>query len=656
MRVRLAALFILVGGLTSLMTFDAAALPPGLAPCPEGDFGCARLTVPLDRSGAVAGSVRLHLEGDLEGALSPAPPVLAIGGAPGQATTAALSAASLDWAIDPGSRGPGPVGEDVESGRRIVVMDLRGTGKSSALRCRALELAAAAGVSEAAAACAAALGARRGFYTARDSAEDVEAVRQALGVDKIALLGVEYGARVALAYTRRHPDRVDRLLLQSPQPPEGGDLLYRSTFAAIPAVVREWCGRACRRASLAPVADAIALGQRLERGPIGGPVIDAAGRRRHLRLHARDLFEALGGGRYGGFFLASPGDMPGMLRNAARGDVAPLLRARESARWYTRIPSESDASLYFSAAAAAASLCEESVLPWPRAAALEDRDAAASAFAFGLPPRAFHPFGPRAALASDLVALCRKWPVASAAPDAPTALPAIPTLVTVGTQSLAAPVAHARAVAQLVPGARLLRLRGFASERDLDVPTCVQPMVDAFFAGRALPSDCSSPVERVPVSAPPPLSPAEVDPEPGMVGRAGRTLAAVRLTLRDGAATIPGRFFVRVVTPGTRRRDLYGTPVRVGALRHGTYRLGFHPRRFALRDASYVQGVRVSGSIAPFDRDNGASSRGHLRVGGPSAVRGRLVLRGRVLSGRLGGRPVRTRIGDAAYPDVSFGR
>jgi pimeloyl-ACP methyl ester carboxylesterase len=643
-----------VGGLIVLTAGDAGAAP-SLEPCRPPDDYCARVTVPLDRSGAVGGSVRLHVV--LQRAESPsAPPVVAIGGTQGQASSAYLHVLDIVSALEysdfvPDGRVPvdGPP-------RDVISLDLRGTGRSGPLRCETLESGwLSASVGERAAACAASLGSRRGLYTARESAEDIEAVRQALGVEKIALIGVSYGARVALTYAQRHPDRVERLLLQSPPPPEGDDLLYRSTFAAVPAAVEARCGpRACRVASKRPVADVSALARLLERGDVRGQTIDAAGRRRSETYRAFDLFDALGGGTFGWTSLQA-WEMAGMVRNALRGDVAPLLRARRVGRWYRSLLLAAGTWRSFNVAAYAASVCEESVLPWDRTASIGTRDASASALAFGS-AGAFGSFGPRTALQSDIVALCRRWPVASSPPDPPKVLPSIPTLILAGRQDPIGGLSHAEAVRRLIPGARVLPIPGFSSDLDLWMGSCAQPAVREFFAGQ-VPASCGpSEFGRVGASAPPPLSLAEVRTQPGRHGRVGRTLTAVRLTLRDGASMIPFRFFVRVLDPASKgARALYGTPVRVGALRSGTYRLGFRNDRFALRGASYVPGVRVSGAIAPVDSDAPSKVRGRLRVGGAAAARGTLTLRGHVLSGRLGGRPVRMGIGSSAYPDVTFG-
>ena len=55
----------------------------------------------------------------------------------------------------------------------------------------------------------------RAFYTTREHAEDIESVRLALGVDKIAIWGVSYGTKHAEAYALAHPSHVERLLLDS---------------------------------------------------------------------------------------------------------------------------------------------------------------------------------------------------------------------------------------------------------------------------------------------------------------------------------------------------------------------------------------------------------------------------------------------------------
>lgn len=53
-----------------------------------------------------------------------------------------------------------------------------------------------------------------------ESAEDLEALRIALGADKLTLWGISYGTHLGLAYIRAHPDRVDRAILAGVEGPD----------------------------------------------------------------------------------------------------------------------------------------------------------------------------------------------------------------------------------------------------------------------------------------------------------------------------------------------------------------------------------------------------------------------------------------------------
>ncbi len=55
--------------------------------------------------------------------------------------------------------------------------------------------------------------------------DDLEALRRALRADRMTLIGFSYGTRLAITYARRHPQGVDRLVLQGPTDP---DLMYRA--------------------------------------------------------------------------------------------------------------------------------------------------------------------------------------------------------------------------------------------------------------------------------------------------------------------------------------------------------------------------------------------------------------------------------------------
>jgi pimeloyl-ACP methyl ester carboxylesterase len=57
-------------------------------------------------------------------------------------------------------------------------------------------------------------------FNTLESADDIEALRRVLGVDRIDLLAFSYGTRLALAYLDRHGDHVGRMVLQGVNGPD----------------------------------------------------------------------------------------------------------------------------------------------------------------------------------------------------------------------------------------------------------------------------------------------------------------------------------------------------------------------------------------------------------------------------------------------------
>jgi pimeloyl-ACP methyl ester carboxylesterase len=80
--------------------------------------------------------------------------------------------------------------EHLRKTRRAVALDLRGHGKSEAPR--------------------------NGEYSIEAQAQDVGAVADALGLERVALVGHSMGGGVALAYAGAHPERVTHLLVADP--------------------------------------------------------------------------------------------------------------------------------------------------------------------------------------------------------------------------------------------------------------------------------------------------------------------------------------------------------------------------------------------------------------------------------------------------------
>ena len=136
-------------------------------------------------------------------------PLFLLAGGPGQAATDAFALLVPDF-------------DSVLQQRDLVLVDMRGTGKSNPLRCSTPtpQSTAAPTISpaDAAKACLATLNADPTLYTTQAAANDLDQVRQALGYQKINLLGVSYGTRLALAYLRQYPERARTLTLDGVSP------------------------------------------------------------------------------------------------------------------------------------------------------------------------------------------------------------------------------------------------------------------------------------------------------------------------------------------------------------------------------------------------------------------------------------------------------
>lgn len=549
--------------LVTLAEMLALALSVAAAACPSG-AECRTVTVPLDRSGQVPGSVRLAVA--RTGPRRPRrPPVLALTGGPGQSARDFLNLYAVE------------LGASVLRERGVVAFDARGSGASGAIDCPELQRAAIPRDTAAAEACARRLGERRRFYTAVDHAEDIEAVRAALDIPKLSLLGISYGTKVALVYARLYPHRVDRLVLDSVVPVEGASALSQEVLGAVSRVL----GR--RLPAITALVD------RVRAAPVTGPAYDARGRPRTTTVDPNAIFDIL-----------LEADFNPVLRQAlpaAVGDDASLLRlahaARESARTPRR-PAEFSAGLY------AAASCEEIAFPWSSAAPVQERIERARAAAAAAPLRA--PFAAEDLLGVDWIALCLRWPVTPGPRPLPPP-PDVPALLLAGRGDVRTPLEDARRVAAGMPRARVVSFRGIGHSV-LGSSSCAQRHVRAFLRGRRETRACPrvrTGFERG--ARRPPLALSGSEPR--------RTLRALAMTLEDADLALA----------------LGPSGDGAGGLRGGSVRFttrGLH----RLRGYEYVPGIRVT-------------TRGNrIRVTGPRAARGTVVVRGGRLSGRLGGHRV----------------
>jgi pimeloyl-ACP methyl ester carboxylesterase len=174
---------------------------------------CGTLRVPEDPLHPEAASIELNV------AVVPAlnrrstmAPLFLLAGGPGQSAMQSYVALAGAFAR-------------INRNHAIVLLDQRGTGKSSPLNCEYPEdwqepADPMPALRRATSECLAKLGQRVRFYTTSIAVHDLEAVRAALGYSQIDLYGGSYGTRVAQLYMRRYPERTHAVILDGVTYPE----------------------------------------------------------------------------------------------------------------------------------------------------------------------------------------------------------------------------------------------------------------------------------------------------------------------------------------------------------------------------------------------------------------------------------------------------
>jgi len=620
-RGRRVALAIALGALAVLGSAgSAAAQTARIAPCetPRG-AECGTVTVPLDHSGRVAGTLPLSFVRSRAAAGPARGTVVFVAGGPGQPGIP-LAEELL--------RGPL---EAVAEQFDVVFVDQRGSGRSGALRCSAaprgtLDVEDARDVDDVLQAirrCGTELGEARAFFSTYETALDLEDLRRALGLERIVLLGSSYGGQVAGDYARRFPARVQALVLDSTSPIEGVDALSVLPGLALPRVLRELCfPPGCERLFRTPAQEQLGtLARRLVERPLTGRVVLRSGRTERARLTAADLYLLV---RASDLDDVLRTELPAAIDAGVRGDAAPLLRLAAALATGDEEPpqleeAENDVRLL-------ATDCVEGRLPW---APESDPGIRATALAAALRanPGAYEPF-PLEAVAQLLLATqCLAWPATPEPPGNGGPGPDVPVLVLGGREDLRTPLEDQRRAAGQFPSAQVLAVPDAGhTALSSDVSGCAAAGVLAFLTGQPV-RRCARDERPVPLALPIPQRLGELPAGRARPAVVGRTVTAVQLTVLDAARRL-------IAGVGT------GEGTQVPGLRGGVARL---TEGGGLRLVAYefVPGVRLSGVL----RARGTS---RLTVAGSGAT-GRVTLtQGGLLRGTLDGRPVRTRIAGAS--------
>jgi len=422
---------------------STAALPPAADAVPalhRCDLGakrplrCGSLAVPLSRTDLSLGATRIGF------ALRPRSDrrrpslgtILASDGGPGYASTAAPYVRSLSAVLAPLLRR-----------RELVFVDARGTGRSEVVDCPSLQdglIREFIAIGE----CADSLGPRRIAYTTAETANDLDAVRAALGVRRVYFYGDSYATLLGQAYAARYPSRLRGLVLDSAYP--GDDPYYRTL---LPAGIRS-LGIACRR-SPGCHGDAVGRFSRVVRR-------FHAGRRPTDRLIAF----LLGAGTLAPRSYLSLDDG---VRRFLHGDPQRLNRLVSAGAVGHGDLGE------FSYGLEIAVECNDYPLLWDPRAPIDERIRQLDTATRKLPADHFAPFGRREYLLSRAAHLtnCLTWPApGDLEPPVPSGWRAprsFPTLVLAGQLDDVTSVAEARQVRARFPRSRLFVApnRGHAS-------------------------------------------------------------------------------------------------------------------------------------------------------------------------------------------------
>jgi pimeloyl-ACP methyl ester carboxylesterase len=267
-----------------------------------------------------------------------ADPVFLLAGGPGQSAIA-VAASTM------------PIFARLNNRRDIVFVDQRGTGSSAPLRCpdaseeTLAEQADPERQYRLTMECKAALlklpyiatASDLGLFTTTLAVQDLDAVRAALGAERIDLVGASYGTRVALEYQRQFATRVRRSVLDGVAPP---DMALPASFsldnqAALDALVAACAGEpACATAHPELHRQFVELLQSLPRSvKTANPL---TGREETFVLSRAMLLGAVRSALYVPAFAAA---LPEAIDAAARGDFVGLagLNAAFSSRKATKL-------------------------------------------------------------------------------------------------------------------------------------------------------------------------------------------------------------------------------------------------------------------------------------------------------------------------------
>ena len=332
--------------------------------------------------------------------------------------------------------------------RDLIVFAQRGTGPT-AIHCADLEAGAAPAM--AVPACAQQFGPARNFYTSRDAADSLTTSARHW-VDKIAIVTASYGTWVAQGYAIRHPDHVDRMVLDSTfGPNQNADPFSVEQFKAAPALAQAICHRGyCKGITADAYADVLRLFAKLNVKPIAARVVTPDGRFRKVTLGALAVAQLIPQLDVDPNLRA---ELPRAVASALKGRPALLARlvagrAHRSAGRSARRGQPDALERHPLRGGRAPVRPHGPAGPAPPAGARQARRDPSR--------RRSTPFGPQIAFLTSFVPTCAFWPMRAQPSFGTGAPPNVPVLLIHGEFDLRSTLASTETVAKEYPQGKVL--------------------------------------------------------------------------------------------------------------------------------------------------------------------------------------------------------
>ena len=592
-----------------------------IPPCPASPQAwCTRINVPLDYRDPAAGHIKLGFQWYPATSGTAVGTILAVQGGPGYPTT--------DYAAD--YRG---TFRPLLGRRNLLLVNLRGTGNSSAFLCQPLQhWKAADGIAAYTAdtgKCGRQLNHTRklpgggyvpasDLYTTANAARDVALLLRRLRTGKVDFYGDSYGTFFGQVLTARYAKMLRSVTLDAAYPVSGKDPFYPQTIRTARYAFDVSCLRsvACDRAAPGSAwARLSALAAYLRQHPVKGRTRDPFGAKVTERVTTVKLSEMVNdAGADSGVYRELDAAGRALLDDH---DPAPLLRLTEQ-DVYT---GNSGPVREFNDGLYQATTCLDYPQPFSYRQTPAQRAAQYARAVAALPAGLFAPFTGHEWVTEpeEEFDACLDWP-APAHPDPPitTAPPYaprnLPVLVLSGDlDSLTTPAEGRQTATDMGPSARWILVRNDTHVNAMDDPVgCASGLVQTFIrepaALRRMNASCAERTPEVRVVGTFPATLSRVTPataRPGdQAGRTGLRLAAV------GAAAAGDAVW----------RWYYGDGVRGWGLRGGTFRFTGDGSRIGIRltRVRWTSDTRVSGTV----RWNQVSGRvwARLTIAGPGGV------------------------------------